>query len=491
MSDTCLNMATAAGEQASQKSGHAIETNVSNLVIHRLAEGDIVIPIIITSLALIVTLTLVSFVVNPLNKIPGPRLFALTKWRLALEDWNGTRTRTIDELHRKYGPIVRIGPSEVSCNSSGALRTIYGAGSGFERPAFYRMFDVYGKQHMFTFHTSTEHARRKKLLSSSYSKSTVLKSPYSVSIESKARDYLDLIESDPATASEVSRSLRYFSLDNITWVVFGDAGATSALTGNSAHRALLHDDISEAARRRLSWFQIHLPRYSTWAMRTRVLGLCSLLHVPNQITHHSLEDYAWQKCMRSSKSPGATGTIPLGGIFEKLNDQGKENLSILDIAAECADHIDAGLSTTASTLMFALWTLSLFENASIQTRLAEEVSSPAAPEDLNQDGILTVEACDKLPFLDAVIKETLRLFSPIPASQPRTSPNPVEINGYTIPAGTVVQCQPYSLHRNEEVFPEPLRFSPDRWLASPDVVSRMKRWWWPFSSGARMCIGMK
>ncbi|KAG9715090.1 hypothetical protein KCU73_g16031, partial [Aureobasidium melanogenum] len=79
---------------------------------------------------------------DPESKIPGPKLFALTKWRLALEDFKGTRTRKIHALHERYGPIVRIGPNEVHCNSLNALRTIYGAGSGFERTWFYRMFDV-------------------------------------------------------------------------------------------------------------------------------------------------------------------------------------------------------------------------------------------------------------------------------------------------------------------------------------------------------------
>ena len=95
---------------------------------------------------------------NPKSKIPGPKLFALTKWRLALEDYKGSRTRTIHALHQKYGPIVRIGPDEVHCNSLNALRTIYGAGSGFERTWFYRMFDAYGKQNLFTFSSVKEHS---------------------------------------------------------------------------------------------------------------------------------------------------------------------------------------------------------------------------------------------------------------------------------------------------------------------------------------------
>ncbi|KAI5358566.1 Putative cytochrome P450 [Septoria linicola] len=49
---------------------------------------------------------------------------------------------------------------------------------------------------------------------------------------------------------------------------------------------------------------------------------------------------------------------------------------------------------------------------------------------------------------------------------------------------------PYSLHRNADVFPEPLRFDPDRWLGPAEEVAVMNRWFWAFSSGGRMCIGL-
>ena len=85
---------------------------------------------------------------SPLSRIPGPKVYALTKWRLALDEWHGNRTRSIDQLHRQHGPVVRIGPNEVHFNSLTALRTIFGPGSGFERTDFYRMFDAYGKKNV-------------------------------------------------------------------------------------------------------------------------------------------------------------------------------------------------------------------------------------------------------------------------------------------------------------------------------------------------------
>jgi len=127
---------------------------------------------------------------NPKSKIPGPKLYALTKWRLALDDYTGSRTRAIHALHLKYGPIIRIGPDELHCNNLNALRTIYGAGSGFERTWFYRMFDVYGKQNLFTFHTVKEHSERKKLVANAYSKSLMLKGPAAQMVQEKVSQYM-------------------------------------------------------------------------------------------------------------------------------------------------------------------------------------------------------------------------------------------------------------------------------------------------------------
>jgi hypothetical protein len=167
-------------------------------------------------------------------------------------------------LHLKYGPIVRIGPNEVHCNSLNALRTIYGAGSGFERTYFYRMFDVYGKQNLFTLHTVKEHSDRKKLVANAYSKSLMLKGPAAALVKDKVSQYLTLIKSFGDQPHEIFSSLHYFSLDAITHFLYGsNYGGTSALSGDVRDRALLND-IVDPTRRYLSWFAVHLPTFTKW-----------------------------------------------------------------------------------------------------------------------------------------------------------------------------------------------------------------------------------
>jgi cytochrome P450 len=68
------------------------------------------------------------------------------------------------------------------------------------------------------------------------------------------------------------------------------------------------------------------------------------------------------------------------------------------------------------------------------------------------------------------------------------------IDGYEIPAGTIVGMSPYCLHRDESVYPSPLVFRPERWLTDSGTLvpesDPRNRSFWAFSSGGRMCIGM-
>ncbi|KAL4890661.1 cytochrome P450 [Aspergillus ambiguus] len=163
-------------------------------------------------------------------------------------------------------------------------------------------------------------------------------------------------------------------------------------------------------------------------------------------------------------------------------------MDFLDVASECSDHLLAGIDTTSVTLMFAIFALSQQENREFQDKLRQEIKSIS--NEFVVDDVVNALAADKLPYLDAVIKETLRLYAPLPGSEPRWSANAEIIDGYHIPAHTVVSMSPYCLHRNEQVFEDPLNFNPNRWLGQSEQVTEMKRWFWAFSSGSRMCIGM-
>lgn len=453
--------------------------------------------------ALLVLISIYKFILEPLHfsplaQIPGPKLYAFTKWRLAFDEWQGKRTQAIHQLHQRYGPVVRIGPNEVHFNSPSAMRTIYGPGSGFGRTDFYRMFDVYGKQNVFTFGPSHLHAERKKLLAHFYSKSNTIRGPVAEEVERKVQDYLKVIESTLKQGNEIFASLHWYSLDNITNFLYGpDLGGTSAMKGNLEHQRML-DDVLDPSRRRLSWCLVHFAAITKWLYtRTGVLeGIFSpFLPMKKPATYTRIRAHAlkamedFSAATKAGKVPKASQNSVIGRLWAHHESRKSGGLSDLDIAAECSDHFLAGIDTTSDTLMFLVWALSLPQNRKYQGKLIEEARSVPKSE-LNEDANPKVETMDKLPYFDAIVKETLRLYAPLPASEPREPPQDTEIDGYFIPARTVVSMQPYSLHRNSDIFPDPLRWDPDRWLGDSEQVKRMNKWWWAFSSGGRMCIGM-
>ena len=437
--------------------------------------------------------------ISPLSQVPRPKSYALTSWRLALDEWLGKRTRRIHQLHQQYGAVIRIGPNEVSFNSTRAMKTIYGAGSGFEKTTFYRMFDAYGQKNIFTFASVKEHAERKKLLAHAYSKGRIVKGEPAEEIERKVQDYLKWIESTSGECDDIFRSLHFFSLDNITNFLYPPGhGGTKALVGDVEHQAML-DDMLDPARRKLTWFVVHFPTMTKWlytrtGLLERVVAPILPMQKPATYTRMRVHALKAMESVRAAVNDGDLTPDPNRSVIERLwthhESVKKGGLSDLEIASECSDHFLAGIDTTSDTTMFLIWALSLPSNNKYQCRLIEEALSIPTTS-LNQFGNPTVESGDKLPYLDAVIKETLRVYAPIPDSEPREPPQDTIIDGYTIPARTVVSCEPYALHRNAEVFPEPFKFNPERWLdSSEQQLTEMKRWWWAFSSGGRMCIGM-
>ncbi|KAI8932429.1 hypothetical protein NX059_010615 [Plenodomus lindquistii] len=454
-------------------------------------------PAVFVAVVLIALDTLLRHVfIGPLARLPGPKLYAFTKWRLAWDEWSGERTRSIHTLHQQYGPVVRIGPNEVHFNSLSALRTIYGAGSGFERTDFYRMFDAYGKMNLFTFPSVADHAARKRLVAHAYSKSAVLKGYTAGLVYDKIHKFLQLLEDATAKDGlEIFSALHYYAIDAITAFLYGSqaVGASSALQGNASHLELLND-IMDPARRQLAWFAVHLPTLTKWLYtRTgRLERLVSpILPMEKPATYTGIRKHALQAMHTYRDATPEARAKAEGSIIARLwNIKKTAKLDELDIASECADHLLAGIDTTSDTLMFLIWCLSLPQNSAIQQRLIEECR--ALPDTVFKNGVINLETADQLPYLDAVLKETLRLLAPLPASEPRSSHVDTVIDGYRIPAGTVCSMAPYSLHRNAEIFSSPLNWDPHRWLKDPTdpVLVEMKKWWWPFSSGARMCIGL-
>jgi hypothetical protein len=82
---------------------------------------------------------------SPVSKIPGPGYSKFTELWLMIQEFTGNRRLYIHQLHRRYGPVVRLGPNEVSFTSLEAVKEIYtSGGSGYDKTELYNLFMQFG-----------------------------------------------------------------------------------------------------------------------------------------------------------------------------------------------------------------------------------------------------------------------------------------------------------------------------------------------------------
>ncbi|KAJ7859097.1 cytochrome P450 [Mycena leptocephala] len=180
-----------------------------------------------------------------------------------------------------------------------------------------------------------------------------------------------------------------------------------------------------------------------------------------------------------------------------------------DVISECMGHMVAGSDTTSISLSYFLWELTRRQD--ILRKLQNEID--AAMPDPN--AIPDIKILNGLEYLNAFIKEGLRLYGAAPSLLERVVPVSTSKNffgaegfdlmGYALPPGTIVGTQSWSLHRDPAVFPSPETFLPERWLPSyaaskegtaEDMerdaarLARMASHMMPFGTGSRICGGL-
>jgi hypothetical protein len=87
---------------------------------------------------------------SPLLRIPGPLHTVFTDLYLMYQEFSSNRRLYIHDLHKKYGPVVRLGPNEISFTSLEAVKEIYSSGgSGYDKTEFYTLFMQFGCRYVF------------------------------------------------------------------------------------------------------------------------------------------------------------------------------------------------------------------------------------------------------------------------------------------------------------------------------------------------------
>lgn len=163
--------------------------------------------------------------------------------------------------------------------------------------------------------------------------------------------------------------------------------------------------------------------------------------------------------------PGLAQRPDILAMLVAARDEEGEALSDADLRDELFALIGAGHETTASAIAWGA--LLLAHHPDVQARAAR-----AARE---EDG----------PYLDGLVKEVLRLRSPLPMAASRRLAEPFRVGRHTLPAGTGVAIDGWGIHHDPALHPEPHAFRPERFAGrAPEPYT-----WLPFGGGAHRCIG--
>ncbi|RYP19935.1 hypothetical protein DL765_003083 [Monosporascus sp. GIB2] len=412
---------------------------------------------------------------HPLAKFPGPWLAAITRYYEAYYDivQDGQYTFKIAQLHRKYGPIIRISPYELHVMNPAYFEKLYRHDGRWDKYAWaYDAFSAKGATVCTADHYV--HKARRAPLSPLFSKAKVAGRQDLVRRHVEA--FCDKI-------SEFAATGKFMNLGT----------ATSAFTKNVATEFILDksfnnldQDFTATFKRpgkdtgyiwrmtkHIRWFGPTMGKLPTnWLAKNVDTGASRHLKYlkvscSDRRLAPSLTPLVWQQSMEDTKdlmaaaaSSKASGdetarTIVHAIVNSNLPPEEKEVSRVwFDVATVAA----AGVDTTASVLRLIFY--HVFSDPGIlKTLRAELASASVKSSSLDTAELRTLE---QLPYLTGVLMEGLRLSPAIASRMARIAPDRDLYYGERrIPAGTPVGMTTLLMHLNESLYPEPKHFNPD------------------------------
>ncbi|KXK15108.1 MAG: cytochrome P450 [Chloroflexi bacterium OLB14] len=164
-------------------------------------------------------------------------------------------------------------------------------------------------------------------------------------------------------------------------------------------------------------------------------------------------------------------------LMSSKNEDGTPAFTDDEVISHSAIFFIAGHETSSNALSWIFFLLSQHPQVMKKLRLEIDRVIGSAPP--------TIAQLKEMTYLDAIVKESLRLMPPAPLSA-RLVAKPVELGGYNLPIGTEVTFSAFHTHHDPAIYENPHQFIPERW----ETINPTAYEYIPFSTGIRSCIGM-
>ena len=174
------------------------------------------------------------------------------------------------------------------------------------------------------------------------------------------------------------------------------------------------------------------------------------------------------------------GPLDLLGMLQSLrDDKDGSALSAQEVFDQCMVSFQAGHETSATALLW--WSALMARHPAAQQRAHDEIAAVIGKRRP------TADDAARLPWLDATLKEAMRLYPPIAALMTRRLTREITLGGVRLPARTMLRITPWALHRDATAWTEPEAFRPERFM--PEAGQPPRGSYLPFGVGPRVCLG--
>ncbi|KAL6154043.1 hypothetical protein ACJBU6_07332 [Exserohilum turcicum] len=231
----------------------------------------------------------------------------------------------------------------------------------------------------------------------------------------------------------------------------------------------------------------HWTRFVPWAIRYLKMLPLSVLRLifPPVITLLELQKEIGKKIVetRETKDEGRQKSV----IMQALSDESipKSERTMQRLLDEGQVIIFAGTETSSRALSVGMFYL--LSDKSLIGKLRAELSQVAHIPEME----LTAANLETLPYLTGVVKESIRLsYGPLTRLPRVFVDETLQYGKYSIPPGTPVSQSTYFVHNNPEIFADPLKFAPERWVEAAEQGIPLNNFLTSFTKGSRQCLGI-
>ncbi|KAG2117260.1 cytochrome P450 [Suillus discolor] len=457
----------------------------------------------------------IPYLRDPYNQrsIQGPFLARFSDFWLGWVASQGHRSDVIHQLHNKHGTFVRLAPNHVSISDPDALQIVYAHGNGSLKSNFYDAF-VSIHRGLFNTRDRADHARKRKIVSHVFSQKNVLEFEPSIRLYVSQlmnqwdRLFDEALKNKSGTEGEggwFGKGGRlwldclpwynYLAFDIIGDLAFGSPFGMILNAKDSAPVAVSQKDVMKSYGSQNECAYVDIPAVQilndrgefsasmgvlppTWRPWVRLLPW----YRKGGIAVKNLAGLAVAAVAKRFTTP--TDRVDLLSKLQEGRDDEGNLMGREELTAEALTQLIAGSDTTSNSSCAITYYLAA--NPSVQLKLQKELDDALGSED---EYVSTYEQVKRLPYLEAVINEALRMHSTSSMGLPRVAPEGgLTIQGIHFPQGAVLSVPSYTIHRDTKVWGEDADvFRPERWFEHDSAT--LQKAFNPFSYGPRACVG--